>query len=601
MPCNLSLTRFAKPLLGLALSCSAMLVKAEPDFNLGDLDWPDRPAMGPVGGFFIQSHAGRQGNFEVVIPWPTGQLAHFSRDNDLPQPLWHGPVFFGNYQYSGASLVEAGFSAYPNGAMKNLEVLAVSKFGSVEHWSRENGGNFKWKQVAVLSGDGVGTPSITYTGANIQRGLLNFHKDSHGDSSLFAAYAKRSGGFEYWQQWNATIYKYPDMPDPVWFRLTGQGTESTRLTQPEDKHYTGVAVALTVLSTLGSEINWKTVHSVNNIGGLGTSPAGGGTGQLVAAISASGDLVVFRGGTHSKTFVYGTHGESVHLAPYEQVWTASAVLNLPANPDGSPNPQGFRGSPCLFQGDYESDEDAVVVFLPLQPSHFGNLELMAPRKTGGIAHFIHDNGNTRRQKPLEKGWAFAENVGTAQYDQVSCLQTNLGKAKHGQMHMIARAKDQAGFDFFWRDDDLHWHGPESVGVPGVLTQPLNVSPTSPAPESPPSPATLTPEQLFLALERANVDFSGPGPIDELKGWLRDPVYTPYPAIAQGLLTLIGTRRFVRPVYIDVIAFNYEPNQHATAPRKLGEVDMERLKRVVVAASNRRYNAQETEFEKLLGP
>ena len=167
--------------------------------NYGDLDWRDRPRMAPYGGFFIQSRAGKQGNFEVVIAWPAGGLAHFFRDNDKPGADWGGPVIFGgNSHYTGASVVESGFATYPTKSLHNLDVVAISTLGAVEHWSRENGAALKWSLAEVLGGDGTGMPSLTYSGANILRTEFNIHLDSYSDNSLFLAYPKKAGGFEYW-------------------------------------------------------------------------------------------------------------------------------------------------------------------------------------------------------------------------------------------------------------------------------------------------------------------------------------------------------------------------------------------------------------------
>src|SRR5215203_2105290 len=89
-------------------------------------DWPDRPKTSPTGSALIQSRSGRHGNFEVVIPWPNGGLAHFWRNNDeQPAFPWHGPNFFGQGKYLGASLTE-GFNKFTsNVEMGNFEVLAV--------------------------------------------------------------------------------------------------------------------------------------------------------------------------------------------------------------------------------------------------------------------------------------------------------------------------------------------------------------------------------------------------------------------------------------------------------------------------------------------
>jgi hypothetical protein len=43
----------------------------------------------------VQSNYFNKGNFEVVVLLASGGLAHFWRDNDSPNLLWHGPYIFG--------------------------------------------------------------------------------------------------------------------------------------------------------------------------------------------------------------------------------------------------------------------------------------------------------------------------------------------------------------------------------------------------------------------------------------------------------------------------------------------------------------------------
>ncbi|RVT90252.1 FG-GAP repeat domain-containing protein [Sphingomonas crocodyli] len=117
----------------------------------------------------------------------------------------------------------------------------------------------------------------------------------------------------------------------------------------------------------------------------------------------------------------------------------------------------------------------------------------------------------------------------------------------------------------------------------------------------PAPAIpQTADGLLSALTTANVDYSRPD-VAELRGWLGNPMYTPYPAISQALLGLVGAKQFLAPVYIDVIAFKYEPNQNATRPRTVAEVDIARLKAAVLAASNERHGTRQTDFAQLLTP
>jgi hypothetical protein len=88
------------------------------------------------------------------------------------------------------------------------------------------------------------------------------------------------------------------------------------------------------------------------------------------------------------------------------------------------------------------------------------------------------------------------------------------------------------------------------------------------------------------------------PEHDLKGWLADPHFTPYPAIAQALLGL--RHRLAAPLFIDVIAVNYESTPNVTSPRLADNVRPDVLKAAIVAAWNVRYgaNVQMENFDQL---
>ncbi len=103
--------------------------------------------------------------------------------------------------------------------------------------------------------------------------------------------------------------------------------------------------------------------------------------------------------------------------------------------------------------------------------------------------------------------------------------------------------------------------------------------------------------IIRALGRAGVDFS----VTEtaLRTWLGNPVYTPYPAFSQELL--LQGWRLKAPVYLDVIAWNYEQAPGITSPRNVADVKTDVLKAAVLEGSNSRYGTHVTDFENLLKP
>ncbi len=103
--------------------------------------------------------------------------------------------------------------------------------------------------------------------------------------------------------------------------------------------------------------------------------------------------------------------------------------------------------------------------------------------------------------------------------------------------------------------------------------------------------------VLRALGVMGVDFSVPE--GELKEWLANPLFTPYPAMAQALL-LLG-RKLKAPVFLDVITHNYENTTGVTSPRTVAGVRLDRLKAAILEASNVRHGTNVGDFEQLLVP
>ncbi|MEU1428171.1 hypothetical protein ABZ412_13955 [Nocardia sp. NPDC005746] len=103
--------------------------------------------------------------------------------------------------------------------------------------------------------------------------------------------------------------------------------------------------------------------------------------------------------------------------------------------------------------------------------------------------------------------------------------------------------------------------------------------------------------LLDRLGADGIDFSVPEA--ELTDWLDDPEFTPYPAMAEALLKLLDGNRLRRPVFLDVIVFNYENSPGNPSPRRVEDVDMRVLKAAVVDGSNTRYGEAGSDFGELL--
>jgi hypothetical protein len=103
---------------------------------------------------------------------------------------------------------------------------------------------------------------------------------------------------------------------------------------------------------------------------------------------------------------------------------------------------------------------------------------------------------------------------------------------------------------------------------------------------------------LAALRAVNVDETVDNPAG-LRQWMTNPTYTPYPAIGQALLDLLGGRRLRQAVSIDVIVYNYEHGAGATSPRRVEDVDASRLRRAVLEGYNNRYGGRTRSFDELV--
>jgi hypothetical protein len=72
-----------------------------------------------------------------------------------------------------------------------------------------------------------------------------------------------------------------------------------------------------------------------------------------------------------------------------------------------------------------------------------------------------------------------------------------------------------------------------------------------------------------------------------------------PALAEALLRLLDGKRLRRPVFLDVIVFNYEHSPGNPSPRKVEDVNSGVLEAAVVEGSNTRYGEAVSNFRDLL--
>jgi hypothetical protein len=556
--------------------------------SFGDLDWRDKPAASPGAGSIVQSRLGNNGDFHVVVPWMAGGgLVHWSRDNFNPALPWSGGTMFGDSNYIGAAVAETDYTSHPPTTVKNLDVAAVTSDGRVEIWTRECGGDFRWSLLQVLAeDDGIGAPSLSYTGSCFKTGVFDKQLASHGQGSDLIVYPSKRLGVAFWWCWNEDTGR-------TWNKINRYYSVDSSIQSVSFSHFdtrtvTGVSAAMFIDRENAIQYSsWKSFWN----GHAGVSP----TTTALATVFEDGGIKVF--------YVdYGWPDPVVIDTDYDHHLTIYVDAMLTRKlPDGTLDATPARGRPCAFQSEYLLDEPNGV--LAIDQPQVGDLVVMAPARDGGILFWLKNFGDYSDPVPFQDGWSFEYVIGTELYDEVSCVQGNfLRDNGDHNIEITARRADRQGFDQYWCDFHGNWGGPVHVlgEVIGTIRQALTV------PSAPPLPAegadmpsnTLAPPPVdpVAALARIRIDYSVAE--TDLREWLADAAYTPYPALAAALIAIVRPGRLSKPVQIDVVRGFYE-KPGVSSPRKIEDVDVSRLRGAVVSASNERYGTAGSDFQALV--
>jgi predicted outer membrane repeat protein len=119
----------------------------------------------------------------------------------------------------------------------------------------------------------------------------------------------------------------------------------------------------------------------------------------------------------------------------------------------------------------------------------------------------------------------------------------------------------------------------------------------PPPHNRNPPAEPTPSDTLLALRGVGIDFSVREA--ELREWLANPRFTPYPSIVSALFKLLDKRRLKAKIFLDVIVWNYEHTPGIPSPRSPGAVNLKVLKAAMVEGFNTRNGTDARDFESIL--
>ena len=379
----------------------------------------------PFSGFFLQSTSGAKGNFEVVVPWPKGGLAHYWRDNDASNLPWHGPNVFAQGDYSSCTLIESDYFTHDTGNRGNLEVLARRSDGLVDHYWRENAGSFEWFDGE--SGIFVATeanPTLAQTGwKNIEKWVGNNYVGKSKHRPFHSLIAQINSDMHYWN-------RLESIKQVVFWVLAN--------TVEDSRHLAGIAFLI-------SSVNSNYFHFEPDHPG----------DFVLSAISDRGDLRLY----HRKLSPGGSLNDPVKIWWSYGDWKGPFIFGQdPKLPDLEAE---FRGRPGIIQSNFGHSESD----LPFTSTSWGNYEMVAPLKQGGIMHLWKENGGgDPDDSNITQHWHAQKVFGEPIiYDQLTIIQSNFGETEYGHLELIAYQNQQSGFHHFWRDDDLQtWHGPTIV-------------------------------------------------------------------------------------------------------------------------------------------
>ena len=108
--------------------------------------------------------------------------------------------------------------------------------------------------------------------------------------------------------------------------------------------------------------------------------------------------------------------------------------------------------------------------------------------------------------------------------------------------------------------------------------------------------SLGTDDILSRLKAMNISYSVPE--SDLRDWLANPEYTPYPAVAWGLIDLLHDRRLLNAVDLDVIVYNYERAPGALSPRRIEDIDPAIMTTALIKGFNSRYGRNATDLSQI---
>ena len=173
-------------------------------FDQASRDWYDATLFGPLDPVgipgFVQSNRGAPGDFEIVAITRAGTAEHWTKHNGAPWTMlpgtWYRRAVFGaDFAFSGPSLVQSrlGVGGVPENGQGELHYVGAAFDGSLQHWVLRGS---QWLRLGTFGQGAISGPCLiegTY-GAGNEAGVGNFE--------LCVAVG---GSIEHWWRHNASL------------------------------------------------------------------------------------------------------------------------------------------------------------------------------------------------------------------------------------------------------------------------------------------------------------------------------------------------------------------------------------------------------------
>jgi hypothetical protein len=332
-----------------------------------------------------------------------------------------------------------------------------------------------------------------------------------------------------------------------------------------------------VFATAGALTLTHAVLRGNRAAGRGAAIMAGPAAQ----ISVSNSLVIGNSGGDG-----AIAGGAITLANVTVAQNSTAGLSL--------NTPGSRVANAIFAGNQPANcvRVAAGVFQGKNAVSDSSCPGVAPSQASLDAFFVPEPGSaaTRAGDPAVCRTAPVDGVDLtfqARHDPAGCT---LGAFERAPAAKLSSRTDRREAHADPADDFTERDG---YRPPPLLTgspSPGNPSPGTPTPDHPPA-------HTLAALRGLGVDFSVPE--RDLREWLANSQFTPYPAITTVLLNLLRPNGLRQPVFLDVIVFNYEHAPGARSPREVRDVDLDMLEAAIVEGYNNRHGTAVRAFAEVM--